>query len=207
MNYNKILLFTLLNILSFLLLSVARNGGLYYFHLIVISVIIPNLFGLIINLGLWTIIKNRTTKFIWFAILFLTNEIAFGIYEKRIIFFGTIKPTLPPNIIQTDQSDFVFISASSIIAAAILTMFTFNKKKSSNISNEQPPRSVAMQKTTTKPACNFRSRRVAKRLRSHRTDNMVWRKPPRFYASHSVQSEAQATGVWQLIVYKLRCSK
>jgi hypothetical protein len=35
--------------------------------------------------------------------------------------------------------------------------------------------SVAMQKTTTKPFFNCRSRRVAKRLRSHRTDNMVWR--------------------------------
>lgn len=137
MNYNKILLFTLLNILSFLLLSAIRNGGLYYFHLIVISVIIPNLFGILINLGLWSVIKNRTKKFVWVAILFLTNEIAFGIYEKRIIFFGAIKPTLPPNIIQTDQSDYVFISISSIIAATILTMFTFNKNKSSNISNGQ----------------------------------------------------------------------
>ncbi len=35
--------------------------------------------------------------------------------------------------------------------------------------------SVAMQKTTTKPFFNCRSRRVAKRLRSDRTDNMVWR--------------------------------
>ena len=137
LNYNDIVLFTILNILLFLLLSIIYNGGFNYFYLTVFSVITPILFGLVINIALWSLIKNRTANYIWTAILFLTNEIAFGIYENWIILFGTIKQAFPPNIIQPDQSDYFFISISSIIAAIIVTFSSFNKSKSSDITNEQ----------------------------------------------------------------------
>jgi hypothetical protein len=90
--------------------------------LIIIGAILPNLFGIILNLSLYALIKRKVNKFLVVLILFITNEIAFSLYEKRIILFGIFPPKVSENIIPTDSIHYLLISITSIIAATLISV-------------------------------------------------------------------------------------
>jgi hypothetical protein len=99
-----------------------------YFSLVLAATILPNLIGIVMNLGLWALLHKSINKFTFIPLLFLTNEIAFGIFWKSLILFGTIKPKVSPTAVHPDMTPFLFISISSIIAAIIATSFPQTEK-------------------------------------------------------------------------------
>jgi hypothetical protein len=126
MKYKKILTFHLINIALLVIIDNIYDWTGNFFSWDVICCIIPNLIGVFLNLALFFALKKELPKLLNSLILFCTNEIAFSLFEKRIIFFGLFKPFTPPNIIPVDEHHFIFISSCSIIAACAVMFINFN---------------------------------------------------------------------------------
>jgi len=125
MRYKKIAFFHIINIVLLIIIDNIHDwwGNFYIWGLIVC--IVPNFIGLLFNLFLFFDGKTNLTKFFSILILFCTNEIAFGLFEKRVIFFGLYPPVIPLGTIPVDEHHYFFISSCSIIAACAIMFISF----------------------------------------------------------------------------------
>lgn len=139
MKTNKFISFHILNIILLVVSNNCYDWQGKYFVLGLTTVLIPNIIGLVANLGLSFILnKFYSNKFIFYIQLFWVNELSFSLFEKRIILFGLIQPTYPPNEITPDNIPFVFISVSAIIS--ILVIHILDRRKEARTHNSTYPK-------------------------------------------------------------------
>ncbi|OKL41094.1 hypothetical protein [Pontibacter flavimaris] len=127
-----ILIFIIVNSLLLLIISNLYDWQGEYFIWGSIGVIIPNLISLALGTMAVNTFKELVNKPLWLVfILVLINEVAFAIYERRIVFFDLIEYKTPKNIIAVDSNYYLIISACGL-ASAIVTMLYSQKWKKQN---------------------------------------------------------------------------
>jgi hypothetical protein len=124
---------------NLVLLFVTNNLYQYegqWFFWALITFTIPNIIGFFLHLPIQFILSKismgLTLQILGF---FLINEFAFGVYERRIIFFGLLNRINNPDYNPIDTIPFVLISCCSLASASIACLYfrtpKFTQAKSS----------------------------------------------------------------------------
>jgi hypothetical protein len=128
----SVLTFSIVNSLLLLIINNLYDWQGNYFILGFIDVVIPNFISLAMATFTVIVIKELLNKPLWLTLLLIVvNELAFAVYERRIVFFHLFDYKTPENIIPVDSNYFIIISTSGV-ASAIITMIYSQKWKKQN---------------------------------------------------------------------------
>ena len=134
MKTNKFITYHILNIIFLVVFNNCYDCQGKYFVLGLTTVLIPNIIGLFVNLGLSFFLNTLySNKLILYIQLVLVNELSFSLFERRIILFGLVPPTYPPNEIVPDNTPFIFITLIAIISTLII--YLLDKRKEARTHN------------------------------------------------------------------------